>query len=81
MSLSLSLSLSLRLSGVSPFFLDNAQAALERIKEARYDFYSTQFEHISQEAKDFISALLQKNPEYVFFLSVQWAQLVSVNNV
>ena len=36
---------------------------VERIKEARYNFYNDQFEHISQEAKDFISALLQKSPE------------------
>ena len=37
---------------------------VDRIKEARYDFYGEQFEQISTEAKEFISALLQKNPEY-----------------
>ena len=39
------------------------QAVIERIKEARYDFYADQFEQISQDAKDFISDLLQKSPE------------------
>ena len=37
---------------------------VDRIKEARYDFYSEQFDRISLEAKEFISALLQKNSEY-----------------
>ena len=35
---------------------------VDRIKEARYDFYGEQFETISGEAKEFIVALLQKNP-------------------
>ncbi len=52
-----------RLSGISPFFGENIQAIVERIKEARYSFYPSQFEQVSQEAKDFISALLQKTPE------------------
>ena len=52
-----------RLSGISPFFADNIQAIVERIQEARYSFYHTQFEQVSQEAKEFISALLQKSPE------------------
>ena len=37
---------------------------VERIKEARYSFYNEQFDPVSQEAKDFISALLQKSPEF-----------------
>ena len=37
---------------------------VERIKEARYSFYNEQFDQVSQEAKDFISALLQKSPEF-----------------
>ena len=37
---------------------------VDRIKEARYDFYGDQFDQISTEAKEFISALLQKNTEY-----------------
>jgi hypothetical protein len=37
---------------------------VDRIKEARYDFYGEQFDRISTEAKEFISALLQKNTEY-----------------
>lgn len=57
------ITLSRRLSGISPFFVDNIHTIVERIREARYDFYSTQFEQISQDAKDFIAALLQKSPE------------------
>lgn len=52
------------LSGISPFFVDNIQMVVERIKEARYSFYNEQFDQVSQEAKDFISALLQKSPEF-----------------
>ena len=52
------------LSGTSPFFSDNAVMVVDRIKEARYDFYGEQFDRISVEAKEFISALLQKNPDY-----------------
>ena len=37
---------------------------VERIKEARYSFYNEQFDQVSQEAKDFIAALLQKSPEF-----------------
>ena len=44
--------------------MDNIQAVIEKIRDARYDFYSDQFEQVSQEAKDFIAALLQKAPEY-----------------
>ena len=53
-----------RLSGISPFFVDNIQMVVERIKEARYSFYNEQFDQVSQEAKEFISALLQKSPEF-----------------
>ena len=54
-----------RLSGISPFFTDSpGQSVIERIKEARYDFYDSQFEQISPEAKDFISVLLQKSSDY-----------------
>ena len=52
------------LSGTSPFFSDNTVMVVDRIKEARYDFYGEHFEQISTEAKEFISALLQKSPEY-----------------
>ena len=37
---------------------------VDRIKEARYDFYGDHFDQISTEAKEFIAGLLQKNPEY-----------------
>ena len=37
---------------------------VDRIKEARYSFYGEHFETISPEAKNFISLLLQKNPDF-----------------
>ena len=52
-----------RLSGLSPFFAENIHSVVEKIKDARYSFYSDQFDSISQEAKEFISALLQRSPE------------------
>lgn len=52
-----------RLSGLSPFFAENIQNVVSRIQDARYSFYDNQFDTISQEAKEFISALLQKSPE------------------
>ena len=52
-----------RLSGLSPFFADNIHNVVGKIQDARYSFYIDQFDSISQEAKDFISALLQKSPE------------------
>ena len=44
--------------------MDSIQTAVEWIKEARYSFYNEQFDQISLEAKDFISALLQKLPKF-----------------
>ncbi|XP_009956802.1 PREDICTED: myosin light chain kinase, smooth muscle-like, partial [Leptosomus discolor] len=50
------------LSGESPFQGDNDMETLSNITAAQWDFEEETFSEISQEAKDFISQLLQKNP-------------------
>ncbi|XP_074418165.1 myosin light chain kinase, smooth muscle-like isoform X1 [Larus michahellis] len=50
------------LSGESPFQGDNDMETLSNITAARWDFEEETFSEISQQAKDFISQLLQKDP-------------------
>uniref|UniRef100_A0A8C9ELV2 Protein kinase domain-containing protein n=1 Tax=Pavo cristatus TaxID=9049 RepID=A0A8C9ELV2_PAVCR len=50
------------LSGESPFQGDNDMETLSNITAARWEFEEEIFSDISQQAKDFISQLLQKDP-------------------
>ncbi|XP_009328252.1 PREDICTED: myosin light chain kinase, smooth muscle-like [Pygoscelis adeliae] len=50
------------LSGESPFQGDNDMETLSNITAARWDFEEETFSEISQQAKDFISQLLRKDP-------------------
>ncbi|XP_068023264.1 myosin light chain kinase, smooth muscle-like isoform X2 [Melanerpes formicivorus] len=50
------------LSGESPFQGDNDMETLSNITAAQWDFEEETFSEISEEAKDFISQLLQKAP-------------------
>ncbi|NXL38335.1 MYLK protein, partial [Glaucidium brasilianum] len=50
------------LSGESPFQGDNDLETLSNITAAQWDFEEEIFSEISQQAKDFISQLLQKDP-------------------
>ncbi|KFQ87269.1 Myosin light chain kinase, smooth muscle, partial [Phoenicopterus ruber ruber] len=50
------------LSGESPFQGDNNMETLSNITAVRWDFEEETFSEISQQAKDFISQLLQKDP-------------------
>ncbi|KAJ7410934.1 Myosin light chain kinase, smooth muscle [Willisornis vidua] len=50
------------LSGESPFQGDTDMETLSNITAARWDFEEETFSEISQQAKDFISQLLQKDP-------------------
>ncbi|NXG44706.1 MYLK protein, partial [Psilopogon haemacephalus] len=50
------------LSGESPFQGDSDLETLSNITAARLDFEEETFSEISQQAKDFISQLLQKDP-------------------
>jgi myosin-light-chain kinase len=53
----------LRLSGLSPFMGDSDAETFANITRADYDFDDEAFDAISQDAKDFISALLVKRKE------------------
>lgn len=54
-----------RLSGLSPFMGDNDADTFANITSSDYDFDDDAFAAISNDAKDFISSLLVKRPEYV----------------
>lgn len=51
-----------RLSGESPFQGDTDMETLSNVTAAQWDFEEESFSEISQQAKDFISQLLQKDP-------------------
>lgn len=53
-----------RLSGLSPFMGDNDSETFTNITKADFDFDDEAFDAVSQDAKDFISALLIKRKEY-----------------
>lgn len=53
------------LSGVSPFQGETVEETCRRIIDVKYEFNSKHFDPISQQAKDFITALLVKNPKWV----------------
>ena len=50
-----------RLSGESPFQGDNVTETQALVTAARYEFDEESFEDISDEARGFISSLLQKD--------------------
>ncbi|CAH3018961.1 unnamed protein product [Porites evermanni] len=51
------------LSGVSPFQGETVEETCRRITDVKYEFNPKHFDPISQQAKDFIAALLVKNPK------------------
>lgn len=53
------------LSGVSPFQGETVEETCRRITDVKYEFNPKHFDPISQQAKDFIAALLVKNPKWV----------------
>lgn len=65
-----------RLSGESPFQGNSDAETLALVTAAQFDFDEESFEDISDEAQDFISSLLQKDPKSVivffFFLLQTW---------
>jgi len=50
------------LCGFPPFYGNNDQQIFNKILKCEYDFPSPDWDHISEEAKEFISALLVLNP-------------------
>lgn len=53
------------LSGLSPFAGANTMETLSNVSRASYDFNDDSFRDVSDNAKDFISKLLVKAPEYI----------------
>ena len=54
-----------RLSGLSPFAGEDDLDTLQNVKQCDWEFDEDAFSHVSQEARDFIRALLVKQPQYV----------------
>lgn len=52
-----------RLSGLSPFMGDNDAETFANITRADFDFDDEAFDAVSQNARDFIAALLVKRKE------------------
>ena len=52
------------LSGCSPFLGDDKQETFERILDIDYEFDEEIFAHVSEEAKEFIAAILQRQPKH-----------------
>jgi len=51
------------LCGYPPFYSDNDAELFESIMQAKYQFHSPYWDHISDEAKNLIRSLLVPNPE------------------
>lgn len=54
-----------RLSGLSPFAGNNDIETLKNVKACDWEFDEEAFQHVSDDAKDFIRRLLVKNKELV----------------
>lgn len=53
-----------RLSGESPFQGDNDADTLALVTAAQWEFDEESFDEITEEAQDFISSLLQRDPRW-----------------
>lgn len=51
------------LCGYTPFMSDDQEKMFENIKHAEWEFEAEDWEHVSEEAKDLIRALLDPNPD------------------
>ncbi len=58
------------LSGLSPFMGDNDNETFSNITRAEFDFDDEAFEKVSDDAKDFITSLIVKRPEYVLNMNL-----------
>lgn len=62
-----------RVSGASPFLGEDDNETYANITNVDYDFDDEFFKGISSQAKDFVSALLVKNPRFVYICSFLWS--------
>ena len=51
-----------RLCGYPPFPLSNDISTLRMIVNGKFEFYENEWKHVSQDAMDFIQAILVPNP-------------------
>ena len=59
--------LSCSISGLSPFLGDSEAETLANVTGADWDFEDETFDDVTDDAKDFITHLLQKNMKYCFY--------------
>lgn len=59
-----------RLSGLSPFYRETAKDTLLAARDGQWSFVDEAFTGISADAKDFISKLLTKDPQYASFIFI-----------
>ena len=52
-----------RLSGISPFMGEDDKQTLQKVKRGYWDFEDEVWDSISQEAKEFLKAVLVLNPK------------------
>ena len=60
------------LSGYSPFAGESDTETMSNITQGEWDFDTEEFEHISEEAKDFITKLLEKRARFVVSLRFRY---------
>ena len=58
------------LCGYPPFYGDSDTQIFDAVKGGKFDFPSPEWDDISQLAKDFVVALLKKNPSERYAFSV-----------
>uniref|UniRef100_A0A7R9W389 Protein kinase domain-containing protein n=1 Tax=Pseudictyota dubia TaxID=2749911 RepID=A0A7R9W389_9STRA len=51
------------LSSQVPFFANKRRVLIEKIKKGKFDFKGRRWKYVTQQAKDFVSDLLQVDPE------------------
>ena len=52
-----------RLTGLSPMYRESSAEMLTRVRDGAWTFDADAFANISNEAKDFISKLMEKDPK------------------
>jgi serine/threonine protein kinase len=80
---STSSNISIRLSGFPPFDADDPKILLDLVAEGKYGFPPKYWGFISEEAKDLVSHLLEKNPDQRYnvdqFLNHKWFLVLFTN--
>ena len=51
------------LSGISPFYYEDEDQVVNSVQKVKWSFAEDEFEHITKQAKDFISQIFKRAPE------------------